>query len=673
MKRKGKHPGVAKAGRAPEPAADVLQQGLACHRAGRLDDADRLYRSVPRRHPAHADVLHLRGLVAHQRGDDRRALSLIRQAIESQPRNAVYHYNLGEVLRAGDRCEAALEHYRRAIALKSDYADAHFNLGNALMQLERWPQAVIAYRQALRYTSGDAELHNNLGNALTAVGERDAAIEQYRAAVAAAPGYGDARFNLAGALGSAGLFDEVIATYRELIRREPDHGPAYARLSRTLHERSDLAGARACIDAWAAHAGSNTATLRDIAAAYERIDAIDAAVDCYRRILALAPDDAGACAGLGACLQRQGRFEDAVPWQEKALDLRPDLGAVYLALAGNRRFHFDAERVAAMERLADDRHADEDLRLNLRFALGGLLDRQDRFSEAFAHYQVGNRVKALRRPFEPDTFSARVERIFDVFDRDFFARRAGFGEPSERPVFIVGMPRSGTSLVEQIVASHPLAFGAGELSDIRRMVRELPSLVEGDAPFPDCVTRLEPNLAAELGRRYLGTLAARAPAAARVTDKMPFNLLWLGLIALVLPGARVVYCRRDPLDTCLSCYFQNFEDGLRFTYDLEHLGLVYRSHERIMRHWAAHLPLPVLTVDYEALVDDQAAQSRRLIEFLGLEWDERCLQFHRTERAVRTASLWQVKQPLYRSSVGRWRAYEPWLGALKDSLDAHAG
>src|SRR5699024_3119952 len=204
------------------------------------------------------------------------------------------------------------------------------------------------------------------------------------------------------------------------------------------------------------------------------------------------------------------------------------------------------------------------------------------------------------------------------------------------------------SLVEQIIASHPQAHGAGELEDIGHMARELPAMAGGNRRYPQAVARLDEAQVAALAERYLGVVDALGGNALRVTDKMPFNMLWLGLIALLLPQARVIYCRRDAMDNCLSCYFQIFNAGLRFSYDLQHLGQVYRQHERLMAHWQKCLPLPMLTVDYEALVANQEVESRRLLEFAGLSWDERCLQFHTTRRDVSTASTWQVRQPMYK-------------------------
>ena len=336
----------------------------------------------------------------------------------------------------------------------------------------------------------------------------------------------------------------------------------------------------------------------------------------------------------------------------------------------NRRYVLSDTRRAAMQRAMADPKLDDIARSHMHFALGQHFDAHNAPEPAFAHFDAGNRLHARRHPFDRQVFDARIERIIKHCTRDFFTARQGMGDASERPVLIVGMPRSGTSLVEQIIASHPQAHGAGELNDIGRMARELPVVVGREKRYPECLDHLEPDAAAMLAQRYLGGLDARAPDATRVTDKMPFNMLWLGLIALILPNARVIYCRRNPMDNALSCYFQLFSQGLRFAYDLGHVGHVYRQHERLMAHWREHLPLSMLTVDYEDLVREPESQSRRLIEFTGLDWDDRCLNFHRHARDVRTASVWQVRQPVYQSSLARWKAYEPWLAPLRESLAA---
>jgi len=258
--------------------------------------------------------------------------------------------------------------------------------------------------------------------------------------------------------------------------------------------------------------------------------------------------------------------------------------------------------------------------------------------------------------------------VIATFGAEFFARTDRAGSQSELPVFIVGMPRSGTTLVEQILASHPMVHGAGELDYMRRIMQTLPERLGVQRPIPECAANIDTALAERIAEEHLQHLREHSASALRITDKTPSNFLRLGLIALLFPKARIIHCQRDPLDTCLSCYFLRFGQGQAFAYDLDDLGRYYRDCARLMEHWRRVLPSPLLEVPYEALVADQEGWSRRLIAFLGLDWDDRCLAFYRSERQVKTASVWQVRQPVYASSIGRWRRYAKHLGPLFAAL-----
>ena len=586
------------------PEASALAEGMKQHRAGRLDAADACYRRVKRRDPQYAEALRLRALVAHQQRQPAVAIKLLRRAVEQQPANPVYHHSLAELLRVTGESRAAIAAYRRAFALQPERVANGLDLGDALA--------------------------------------------------------------------NAGFSEAALAVYADVIARHPSDVAAYLRIAMLTFERGDPEGAQKALDEAHAHVANDPETRCALAAGWSGIGAHARAADCYEAVLADAPEHARARAGLGSACQSRGAFEAAARHFEHALDLDPGLGWVYAALMNNRRYAMTERRVEAMAQGVADARLDDTARSHMHFALGHHYDANKAPDPAFAHFEAGNRLHAQRHRFAPQVFDDRIERIITQCDSRFFAERAGgtsaWGQQSAQPIFIVGMPRSGTSLVEQIVASHPQAHGAGELNDIRRMARELPAITDTDRAYPDCLSALTRAQVDTLATRYLGALAARAPEAARVTDKMPFNMLWLGLIALLFPNARVVYCRREAMDNCLSCYFQLFNQGMRFAYDLGHLGRVYRQHERLMAHWQAHLPLSMLTVDYEALVAEPEAQSRRLIAFTGLDWDDRCLDFHQHGRDVRTASVWQVRQPVYRSSVERWRAYAPWLGPLEAAL-----
>jgi hypothetical protein len=309
----------------------------------------------------------------------------------------------------------------------------------------------------------------------------------------------------------------------------------------------------------------------------------------------------------------------------------------------------------------------------LHLGLANLRQRAGAYDEAFGHFRQGN---ALRRglfqqqgtAFDPAAHRACVDAIIRTFDAAYFQRVAGFGLDSEVPVFIVGMPRSGTSLLEQILASHPQVAGGGELRHVPRLVDALPAQLRAPEGYPGCMARVDGPAIRSLAERHLERLTRLGGAALRVTDKLPVNFLHLGLIATLFPRARIIHCRRDPLDVCVSCYTSYFR-GLHFTWDLNDLGQYYRQYERLMAHWRTVLPLPILDVVYEELVADPEAVSRELVAFCGLDWDARCLAFHENPRAVHTVSALQVRRPMYTNSVGRWRRYAAHLQPLLEALN----
>lgn len=343
-------------------------------------------------------------------------------------------------------------------------------------------------------------------------------------------------------------------------------------------------------------------------------------------------------------------------------------------MAQSGRYSFPDEDVRRIEALLLSADMRPDDRSRLYFAIGNLFDKQGRWTEAFSNYESGNQLRKeieARRGvvFDPEAHRHEVDQIIRFFTKDYFTRVASHGVDSELPVFIVGMPRSGTTLAEQILASHSKVFGAGELQNIPLLIHRLGQRLRS-RPFiyPQSLQAFNAHITSAVAADYLKELRRLDANAARIVDKMPFNFLHLGLIATLFPKARIIHCRRDPIDTCLSCYFQNFGNPAPFTLDLRHLGLYFREYERLMAHWAAVLPMPIFDLRYENLIDDQETVSRELIAFCGLEWEPQCLRFHETNRPVRTASVAQVKQPVYRRSIGRWQRYEAHLRPLFEVL-----
>src|ERR1700730_166539 len=400
------------------------------------------------------------------------------------------------------------------------------------------------------------------------------------------------------------------------------------------------------------------------------------AVENYKQVLALVPDSATTWNELGTALRSLGRFDEAVDCFRHALVLKPDLADAYRNLALGEQLSADNSELASIAALVDATDLPIEDRSTAAFALGKALDDAGRFDEAFTAYERANSMYRAARAAAGDWFDAvalsrQVDEIIAAFTPDFFAKVAGWGIRSEVPVFIVGMPRSGTSLVEQIAASHSRVSGAGELLHIVRMYGDFGTPIDGRGPG----LRWEETVISRAAGGHLQRLREIGSGAERVIDKMPDNVLCLGLVATLYPQARIILCRRDPRDIALSCFFQKFTPGmLGFSYDLADCGRRQVQIDRLIEHWRRVLPLPMLEVDDEKLVADLAGESQKLVSFLGLEWEPACLEFHRTQRTVATASSWQVRQPLFDRSVGRWRNYErhlqPLLRALSPAEDS---
>ena len=400
----------------------------------------------------------------------------------------------------------------------------------------------------------------------------------------------------------------------------------------------------------------------------------DAALASFEEALRLDPGNAKTYKQLAEVLAEHGRVDDALAAGRRALDVRPDYAGALANIASLKRFESaDDADLVLIEQLVDgpSRLRDSD-RMILLFALGKAYDDLGDFDRSFACLREANAMKRATLDYDVADDERFFERVASVFDADLLARFAGAGAPSEVPVLIIGMPRSGTTLVEQILASHPAVHGGGERPELPEITAVVSVLGADGLGFPEGMAATPRNDLRRLGEGYSHRLHALAPSASRVTDKGLLNFAFLGFAHLVVPRARVIHCVRDPLDTCVSCFGLNFR-VMPYGYDLSELGRYYRAYARLMAHWRSVLPPGwILDVRYEDLVGDLEQGARRLVDHCGLAWSEDCLHFEKTERVVRTASCMQVRRPVYRSSVGRWRRYEGHLGPLIEALELDA-
>jgi tetratricopeptide (TPR) repeat protein len=593
----------------PKKAAAALRaqfdEAMLERKAGRLDAAERLYRRV----------------------------------LASDPGLAEAHYDLGTVLRGLGRAEEALHACRRCIELRPHSADAHNSLGAALKQLGRTEEALAAYREAVALSPDFAEVHYNLGIALSELGRPQEAEQAFRRAIALQPDFAYAHNNLGVVLQEQGRLAESVLACRRAIELMPDCASAYSNMGTALKE-----------------AGLNEEAL----ALYDRAAS-------FRT-----PGFESPLGHKAQLLMELGRETEAAAVVEQALAVNPRSGTAWLLRSELKRFAAGDPEIQAMEDLLASAQAGAmrgSDRVNLEFALGkAWLDAGDA-QRAFAHFDEGNRRKRATISYDASSASQRMAAIAQAFTPALLEHFRGAGDPSSQPVFVVGMPRSGTSLVEQILASHPQVHGAGELPLVQDLVDGSLAAALRPGAYPEALADLAAPELSRLGRAYAEHAAALSQGRRHVVDKMPTNFQHAGLIHLMLPNARIIHCRRDPVDTCLSCYTKNFRSGLRFCFDQRELGTLYRDYQALMQHWRGLLPPErFLEVEYEDIVADLEREARRLIAFCGLEWDERCLSFHATRRQVRTVSTNQVRRPIYRGSVGRWRPYAAYLSPLLAAL-----
>jgi len=703
----------------PDQGADLRQalaQANALWNGGQAGQAEALCRRILAAFPNQPDAMHLLGLMAHAYGQLDLAIAHVRRACQAPGVPALYFSNLAEMCRQRGLLEEGEAVGRRAVGLDPGLDGAWNNLGILLQELGKLEESRTCLQRASRLRPGNAQTHNNLGNTCKHLGLYDEAERHWARAMALAPNYAEPYSNLANLLTDQGQYDRAEAMARKALELNPRLIDAFINLAGVETARQRHAEALRWEQALLSFAPMHAGGLAALALTLKELDRPEEAVEAARRAVAAGPANADAYHALATVLQSSERFDEALAAygqaaslpgtaREKAMVsvavLHMELGrseqarAAFAAVteafpastkawfnqADMRRFNPGdpaIERMAAL--LAPDGAQSQGAQsqgaqsrsdqMLLHFALGkAFLDTGDSV-RAFQHLDTGNRMKRETISYDPEATSRWLASIAEVFTPELLAAPAASGGEMPgggMPVFVLGMPRSGTTLVEQILASHPAIHGAGELRHMQRIVDEI-----GD--YPRAAGGLMAERLRAFGESYLARVAPLARGRRHVVDKMPSNFMYAGLIRLILPDARIIHCRRDPVDTCLSCYSKLFAGEQAFSYDQTEVGRFHRDYQALTAHWRAVLPAShFLEVDYESVVADLETEARRMLEFLGLPWDPACLSFHRTERVVLTASVNQVRQPIYRSSAGRWRAHEAQLRPLLAALGIAAG
>lgn len=681
---------------------EAIGRAYAHWNAGQTDQAEQLCQRVLAAWPGQADALHLMGLMAHAHGNADLALDYVRQSCTAPRAPALYFSNLAEMCRQRgllDEGEAAARRgtgldatmpgawnnlgiilqemgkleesavcLERVAALQPHNPETHNNLANTFMRMGRLDHARTHYDKALSFNPRYAEAHSNLAHLLHELGSDEEAVREAQLAIDLNPRLADAYLNLAEAELARRRGGDALRALDNLLRFAPQHPGALTGRARALKQLDRLGEARESAAAAAALAPRNPDTHNVLGEIQRSLGLVDEAFASFEQAIHLSgASTEQARVNKAVLLMEAGRSQEARALFDAILEDNPRCLSAWANRADMKTFTPGDPDIARLEGLLGP-HGPVSFkdRMILQCVLGKVHLDLGNSERAFHHLGEGNRMKRSGFQFDVGATVGWLESIAAAFPPALFGKRRTAGAPSDLPVFVLGMPRSGTTLVEQILASHPAVHGAGELAVMRR-------LVGGVGDYPAGAAQLDQDGLARLGEAYLAQVRPLAAGRSRVVDKMPANFLHAGLIHLALPNARIVHCRRDPVDTCLSCYTKLFEAEQPFAYDLAELGRFHRGYQALMAHWRAVLPADrFIEVDYEAVVEDLEGEARRLIDFLGLPWDESCLEFHRTARPVRTASVNQVRQPIYKSSTGRWKRHAGQLGPLLEALGVTA-
>jgi tetratricopeptide (TPR) repeat protein len=624
----------------PEAANNL---GLALLQSGKQTEAIEHFQMALRMRPNFAMAYNNLANALRTQGDEASAIDHFRKAVECDPALAEAQSNLGQLLCERQQLPEALEHCEKAVQLRPQFAEGHSNLGNVLREMGRLDDARRHYVEALRLNPAIGMIYNNMAQLLQEEGHYDEAFAWYQQALARDRNTPRIFCNLASALGEKDRHDEAIAQYEIALKLDPNCPEAHNGLGFIYHELG-----------------------RD-----------EEAEKCYRTALRCKADFAPAHCNLGTLLEELNDLEEAEKCFRTALQHEPNHAGAMAQLATMLRSKLPDEDLAALRRLLDEPDMLDGKRAVLHFGLAQALDARKQYAEAAEHLRQGNALALAAwskrgESYEGAKHAEFVSQMLATCSPALFERTRGLGLDSELPVFIVGLPRSGTTLIEQILASHSQVYGAGELRFAREDFESLPAAMKhqpdpltsiASEPGLACLAKLDREVIQTVAQQHLDRLRALNGTALRIVDKMPDNYMYLGMLAVLFPKAKFIHCRRDLRDVAVSCWITNFRQ-IRWANDTDQILSRFREYQRLINHWRSTLPVGVLEVAYEDTVADLEGTARKLLSWCGLDWEPACLEFHQTERPVRTASVTQVRQPLYSRSVARWKHYEPALADL---------
>jgi len=634
-------------------------------------------------------------------GDAKEAEMICRRALPVFRKDPNILCLLGEICLRLRRPQEAQNLYRGVLKTFKDFPRALEGMGLALLADKRPVEAVEYLKRAAELVPNRSTTRMALGRAMAETGHGVESEKEFNEAFRLNPA--KAALAKADQAQREGRLEDAEKVLRELLARDPDNSDALRMLGMVALDANRFKAARRMLERAVELAPGSVLGWNDLANFHlkqdrydEALKSVQRAVDldpkmvhsyvmrgniltkaqrheeslvAYRKALEISPLNAGALSGMAHVLKTIGRQEESVEAYRKCIRAHPHFGEAYWSLANLKTFEFDDEEVQVMENMIGRKKLADESKVNFFLSLGKHYENEKDYERAFENYRQGNNLRREHEIYDPVQTQVIHDRLIKVFNHEFFEARTGSGDPDPAPILVVGLPRSGSTLIEQILASHSMVEGTMELPDLSRTIGELNKYGKGKVEYPEAALSLSLEDTQTLGKAYLDSTMRYRSDKPYFIDKMPNNFSSIGFLHLILPNAKVINAQRHPLDSCLGCYKQLFFKGQSWTYDQYEIGQYYLQYQRVMEHWRKVLPAKVLDVQYEQMVVDQEAQTRRILEHCGLPWEDQCLRFYETERAVNTASSEQVRQPIYTKSVNFWRNYESKLGELIEILE----
>lgn len=649
-----------------------FQQGQKAIQNGALNVAEKCYLEILKIDASIHEAQNALAFVYTFSKQHAKAVVQLKKILQSEPGNANVHHNLANNLYELNNYDEAIAHYQTAIKLNPTFIDSYVQYSVLQRKLKAYDLAFEALNKAYSIDNYNPKVLHGLGVTYALLGDYPHAIEYLSKAVNLAPNNNEYNFCLAKALESADLRHEADIQYHSTCNKFPDYLDAFLAYGDLLTESRFYNEALECFYHAQRLAPENLDILADIGNTYLGMADTNKALKKFNEALLLDPKHIPSLVGLEQVYQDTGKLEDAIRICDQIIAIDDNQPTGYVLKTKIKKSKPEDGLAKHLLKLADNQELSDGQQIDIHFALGKIYDDQNSYEHAFNHYAIANALKNKNINYDINENRERFNQLIEFFNADFFKQHKDKCVNSDVPIVIVGMPRSATTLTEQIISSHPDVLAAGEVHFWSDTANRLSHRTKSKHDYPVCLNDIHQAHAIEIAKEYESTLAKISGASSmpkHFTDKMPQNFIHIGLIAFLYPNAKIIHTKRDPIDTCLSIFFQNFNEKHTYAFDLKNLGTYYNDYERLMQHWHQVLPGRIMDINYADTIADPEYWTRKLIAHVGLEWNDACLAPHKLERSVKTASHWQVRQPIYKTSVQRWKNYEPYIQTLIEILD----